>query len=220
MGPPTPRPRKKVRLQWNLMKFVKNRSKYTVRGRFLGSRGRRRPFQAETGKNISISPPGSGPMYAIVYPDSYCGNVSNPEKTVKGPSSTAAVCHHLWWHTPATRATTMRLRGLRCLCQREAASIGFSGRGTRTRLRWWWCTSNDDVINDFTSYVINDLLCADVIMMCKTAELMTRQKYRASSIASGLAKASLPLLRHSRCSSVTGSRQHLVQAPVKFPCKL
>ena len=69
MGPPTPRPRKKVRLQWNLMKFVKNRSKYTVPGRFLGSRGRRRPFQAETGEKNSISPPGSGPMYAIVYPD-------------------------------------------------------------------------------------------------------------------------------------------------------
>ena len=37
----------------------------------MGSRGRRRPFQAETGKNISISPPGSGPMYAIVYPEGF-----------------------------------------------------------------------------------------------------------------------------------------------------
>ena len=39
---------KMVRLQWSLMKLGKNSSEYRIHGRFLGSRGRREPFQAET----------------------------------------------------------------------------------------------------------------------------------------------------------------------------
>ena len=65
MGPPTPRTQKWVENGPITMEFDetgKKSSTYTVHGRFLGSRGRRGPFQAETGeKKIRYRRPGRGP---------------------------------------------------------------------------------------------------------------------------------------------------------------